>query len=506
LDHCSKKNDKLLLKHLFYIAERDTNTVELEVDLLDACIPLTHAQRTAEWFTLRQFHVSSTMAAKILTSNNNNTNAEVLQMLSDSWFSRARSTPDMVAGTKNEGAILEAFLQHENVKDLFECGLLESKEVPWLAASPDAIAILSFPEEDMEILAVVEIKTRVSHQKIAAAERVLARYNSTWIEAEIGDDVWNECIEKDHQYQLLVQMVVTNSAYCCYVVGKAGFEGSDGRIIYIVGCTAKEEVMEAFMSSLSQRCNEILSPFYTSVDVETVLSSLPEELAEETKDIIRTRWPFFHFMRTDVTTKYDPPMGFPATALFKTPFQALYNAFKGGLDNNTQQYCSIKPMMKTCFETKYVIRLLLSIVTNSWRAKQFLSHGTDEAPGMETYRKILSNHGPNLRDFTHKLALGLIESSTDPYFQNVIFSQTNNSNDTQVEVDYNIPRDPTTLKRRIESCTWPKRFKLKRFSTDPTFVELHLTSNGEFQHKCEILRSTTTRKKAHCALCLDAQT
>jgi len=65
---------------------------------------------------------------------------------------------------------------------------------------------------------------------------------------------------------------------------------------------------------------------------------------------------------------------------------------------------------------------------------------------METYRKILSNHGPNLRDFTHKLALGLIESSTDPYFQNVIFSQTNNSNDTQVEVDYNIPRDPTTLK------------------------------------------------------------
>jgi hypothetical protein len=117
---------------------------------------------------------------------------EVLQML---------SFPDMVAGTKNEGAILDAFLQHPNVKDLFECGLLESKEVPWLAASPDAIAILSLPDDDMDTLAVVEMKKRASHQRIAAAERIHARYNSIWIEAEIGNDVWNGCTEPDHQYQ-----------------------------------------------------------------------------------------------------------------------------------------------------------------------------------------------------------------------------------------------------------------------------------------------------------------
>jgi len=123
---------------------------------------------------------------------------------------------------------------------------------------------------------------------------------------------------------------------------------------------------------------------------------------------------------------------------------------------------------------------------------------------METYRKLLSNHGPNLKDFTHKLALGLIESSSDPYFQNVIFSQTNNYEGTQVE--FNIPRDSLTLKRCLESCTWPKRFKLNHFSTDPTFVEICLTSNGEFQTKFDLLRTTTTRKKAHCALCLDAQT
>jgi len=148
-------------------------------------------------------------------------------------------------------------------------------------------------------------------------------------------------------------------------------------------------------------------------------------------------------MRTYVLTKYDPPIGFPATSLFKTPFQSINNALKGGLDSNTQQYCTIKPMMKTCFETKYVSRLILAMVTNSWQAKQFLTHSTDIATGMETYRKQLSNHGPNLRDFAYKLALGLIKSSSDPYFQNVLFYQTNNENNTEQQDD--IVHDPTTL-------------------------------------------------------------
>ncbi len=58
---------------------------------------------------------------------------------------------------------------------------------------------------------------------------------------------------------------------------------------------------------------------------------------------------------------------------------------------------------------------------NSWRAKQLLTNSTDmEVFGMEGYRKLLSNHGPNLRDFTYNLACGLIESSSNPYFQNAV--------------------------------------------------------------------------------------
>ena len=153
----------MLLNRLFCEHEREPETLRVEEALQQHCTPLAHAQRTAEWFTLRQFHISATMAARVLNRGEDITSAHVLEMLSKSWFSRVRSTPDMVAGTKNEPAILSALLQHEYVVNLFECGLLESKEVLWLAASPDAIAQLELPGSDRYDLAVVEIKTKVSH-------------------------------------------------------------------------------------------------------------------------------------------------------------------------------------------------------------------------------------------------------------------------------------------------------------------------------------------------------
>jgi hypothetical protein len=107
-----QKNDKFILNHLFYEGELAPETVQLEEILLEHCSPLTHAQRTAEWFMLHQFHVSATMASKLVNANKTVAPAATLQILLESWFSRVRSTPDMVAGTKNKTAILDAFFEH----------------------------------------------------------------------------------------------------------------------------------------------------------------------------------------------------------------------------------------------------------------------------------------------------------------------------------------------------------------------------------------------------------
>jgi hypothetical protein len=51
----------------------------------------------------------------------------------------------MQIGTKNEDTILAVFWNHNNGTDFFCRCLLESKHIPWLAASPDAIAIVKKP-------------------------------------------------------------------------------------------------------------------------------------------------------------------------------------------------------------------------------------------------------------------------------------------------------------------------------------------------------------------------
>jgi hypothetical protein len=432
-------------------------------------------------------------------------------MLSESWFSRVRSTSDMVAGTKNEEAVLKAFWKHDQVADLWECGLFEAKNYPWIAASPDAIVLLQLEENEPYILATVEIKTKVSHERIAKALAIVARHNNLFIECCLGDENWIECVEPDHCYQLMVQMFILKVLHCCYIIGKAGFHRSDGRILCILLVSSTDLQLNNFMESLHGKCHRLLITFFSSTSIDNVMSSLPPDLSQDTKEIIRTRWPFFHTMRQFVLTKYNPPMGLPATSLVKTPFQSLHNAMKGGLDSNTQQYCSIKPPIKTKFETKYVIRLILAIVTNSWRAKQLLANSTDmEVFGMESYRQMLSYHGLNLRDFMYNLAFGLIESSTNPYFQNVLFSPLTNNNITEQSQPSNTENqflgDPSTLSDRLSESTWPKRYKLKKFNTDKTFIQLQLTWNEQFQHQCEQLKTSGSRKKAHCALCLDGQT
>jgi hypothetical protein len=86
------------------------------------------------------------------------------------WGPGLAATEQMWIGTKNEGAVLTAFRSYNFVTEIFSCGLLESKDVPWLAASPDAMAIIKNPNGN-KVLATVEVKTGVSTQRIAEAEK-----------------------------------------------------------------------------------------------------------------------------------------------------------------------------------------------------------------------------------------------------------------------------------------------------------------------------------------------
>jgi len=96
--------------------------------LLQSCCQLCMGQCTADWFTLRTFHLTATMASQVLGGSYNGKNdGKVLTALLKSWFNRPRSTTNMVIGTKNEDAVLMAFSKLPHVLHIWSVGLLENK-------------------------------------------------------------------------------------------------------------------------------------------------------------------------------------------------------------------------------------------------------------------------------------------------------------------------------------------------------------------------------------------
>jgi hypothetical protein len=175
------------------------------------------------------------------------------------------------------------------------------------------------------------------------------------------------------------------------------------------------------------------------------------------------------------------------------------------LDSNLQQFQATLPPIKTGFEQEYVIHLLISIVSNAWRAQQLLQHPTERGNGfsLHSYRKLLVNQCSMLKDFNCKLAMALIESSTDPYFQNVLVANNNRNparghNEMSMDARLGIVRDPTTLAQRINDEIMSKRQRYCGFTNRKNLLELRLTENDEFQH----MLNKTNRTKMHCALCI----
>jgi len=289
------------------------------------------------------------MTSKVLSGTADDvSDVEMLRSLLKSWFNRSRSTEPMIIGSRNEDAVLLSLSQKSYVDSIYDCGLLESNKLPWLAASPDSIVVVSGVIPNEQQLAVVEVKTRVSVEKIAEAERIAKKYGEKVIHCNCGDEAWLECIEKDHSNQIMCQVLVTGLKYCIYIVARPGTTGGKGKPIYMVFGTIEQNQFYAFLSYLNRKMDRILAPFYKSKNVDEVLAALPPGLSDIEQQIIRSRWPFFHKLRQSAIDC--GKIGFPPTSLFKTSFQSLYNVIKGGLDANTQHYISIRPNVKITFE------------------------------------------------------------------------------------------------------------------------------------------------------------
>ena len=165
----------------------------------------------------------------------------------------------------------------------------------------------------------------------------------------------------------------------------------------------------------------------------------------------RSIYPYFCQVHYVIPNLYH---GFPPCNVIKTAVQALCNSLKGGLDANSQQCQSIMPPIRTGFKQKNVIRLVIAIVANSWRALQILQQPLDNdiSFSMSSYRNLLVNNCLSLKDFNYNQAMALINSSSDPYFKNVLVAQNNRTQARQVQQQslgpvgaLGVQRNPDTL-------------------------------------------------------------
>lgn len=72
-------------------------------------------------------------------------------------------------GTADENAVLRAFSAKPFAKFVFECGMIAKADLPWMACSPDGLAIIetskiagySLTAESDEVIASIEIKKSI---------------------------------------------------------------------------------------------------------------------------------------------------------------------------------------------------------------------------------------------------------------------------------------------------------------------------------------------------------
>ena len=83
----------------------------------------------------------------------------------DSWFGRNQSSQAMITGTENEEPISQKLETEDFVVAFFEVGLLQFTNIPYLAVSPDGVAIIKL-QDGTEETACMEIKTRVAEMTI----------------------------------------------------------------------------------------------------------------------------------------------------------------------------------------------------------------------------------------------------------------------------------------------------------------------------------------------------
>jgi len=401
-----------LTSALFYKSRRVSEEYQALKKVVEAametkCDTLSIGQRCADWFVLRQFRITGTNAGTVLLANagvrrtlglGETTGVErSLQQWFDlffaGWFSSKVSTEAMMRGSANEEPVMCAIRSKLYVRDVFDVGMVASKQDGYLACSPDGIALLnksSFPDwnvdvegavetgEDSYVLATVEIKTRVAATSLGESS---ALSTSELILCDVGDDKFRKYIPREHMGQLMHQLVVLGFGLALYVCA------AETGIIYVVLVRCSSNVRLTFRTVLTTTASPILQWAHTDDRV------IPAFVKEEHKNIIETKLHFWKVVNEHVAENGP----FVPLKLFKHAAQSFYSKTKGGVDGASEMRANLRsPSSHFQWEQKLVSQTIKTVAINAfigWRIyeRRGLLETSDMFGSLDSFRNQLNN-------------------------------------------------------------------------------------------------------------------
>jgi hypothetical protein len=102
----------------------------------------------------------------------------------------------------NEDRVVQCLKRQPYVEDVFECGLFCNKTNPCMGVSPDGILVLTPPGAQSQVIASLEIKTRMAPRMVLNATEITKKMGSKYFSCTVGDDVWFTAVPLEHRSQV----------------------------------------------------------------------------------------------------------------------------------------------------------------------------------------------------------------------------------------------------------------------------------------------------------------
>lgn len=480
------------LKHTLFVGNDCMYQKKTEEFIKSYCSINTIGQRCADWFVQRQFKITGTTAATILSKNSMYRSTLGLPSIEDdpfsdsqwfnlfcvSWFSSKCSTEEMKRGTENETAVVENLKKKPFIKAVFEIGLVSKKDHPCLGCSSDGIALVHTDEAANAMLAgdgdvtiddnnfwvaTVEVKTKISPASLGSS---LSLSSTDTIFCTADDEVFKRYIPHNHMAQVIQQVTVLNVKFAIYVVS------SETGVLYTLFILIPPIIRDMCFEALRSVTQRTLNWVYE------YSATIPSFVDKAQLQVVSSRLEFWKKVYNYVS-KNGP---FRPLKLFKHSVQSFYSKTKAGVDGATQQRALLRsPSSHFAWEQKLLTQTLKCLVVNafiSWRMYERRDLLTESSSFgcLDRFRNSV-NKVQSQPDFILDAALDLLS-----------YAHQHDSSDQE---ESPIALSESETQRLVELASNRKKKRIFFFnSTEGSKLRLNVTGHTPVQKDCQ-----------YCVLC-----